>query len=68
MPATGTPETGGFYIDETMSILAKLFSFKNVIGCDVAELSPGKNRHHTDFSVAKLMYKLFGFKLQNLKV
>jgi len=67
MPATGTPEPGGFYWNETMSILYKLFSSKNVIGCDVVELSPIKEFHHSDFMIAKLVYKLFGFKLQNMK-
>ena len=66
MPATGTPEPGGFFWDETMSILAKLFSSKNVVGCDVVELSPMNNIHHADFMIAKLVYRLFGFKLQNL--
>jgi N1-aminopropylagmatine ureohydrolase len=68
MPATGTPEPGGFYWDETMSILAKLFSSKNVVGSDVVELSPEKGMHHADFMIAKLVYKLFGFKLQYMNV
>ena len=68
MPATGTPEPGGFFWDETMSILDKLFSSKNVVGCDVVELSPLKEMHHADFMIAKLVYKLFGFKLQNMNV
>jgi agmatinase len=66
MPSTGTPEPGGFYWDETLSNLDKLFSSKNVIGCDVVELSPISGMHFANFMIAKLVYKLFGIKFQNL--
>ena len=66
MPSTGTPEPAGFFWDETMSILDKLFSSKNVVCCDVVELSPIKNMNHADFMIAKLVYKLFGYKYLNI--
>jgi agmatinase len=65
MPTTGTPEPGGFYWDETLKFLHKLFSDKNVVGCDLVELSPIKDMQHTDFMIAKLVYKIFGYKSQN---
>jgi agmatinase len=65
MPSTGTPEPGGFFWNETMNFLEKLFAKKNVVGCDVVELSPIKNQNQADFMIAKLVYKLFGYKLQN---
>lgn len=66
MPATGTPEPGGFYWDETIEFLGKIFSSRNIVGCDVVELSPLKGLHHSDFLVAKLVYKMFSLKLQNI--
>lgn len=62
IPATGTPEPGGFYWDETLRFLKKVFSAKNVVGLDVVELSPIKGIVHPDFTIAKLLYKLIGYK------
>ena len=60
--STGTPEPGGFLWDEGISLLQKIFSKKNVIGFDVVELSYNKNDHNSPFAVAKLIYKMIGFK------
>ncbi len=62
IPATGTPEPGGFYWDETLQFLKKVFLNKNVVGFDVVELSPIKGLVHPDFTIAKLIYKLIGYK------
>lgn len=62
MPATGTPEPGGLSWWPTLKILKAVFQAKNVIGADVVELAPIKNLHHPDFMVAKLVYKLIGYK------
>ena len=64
MPATGTPEPGGFFWDETMLFLEELFRAGNVVGCDVVELSPLKGLTHPDFTVAKLVHKLITLKLK----
>ncbi len=64
MPATGTPEPGGFFWDETMHFLEELFEAGNVVGCDVVELSPLKGLVHPDFTVAKLVHKLITLKLK----
>jgi len=58
MPATGTPEPGGFFWPETIAFLHRVFRQRNVVGFDVVELAPVKNMPHADFSVAKLVYKL----------
>ncbi len=62
IPATGTPEPGGFFWDETLAFLKYVFKEKNVVGFDVVELSPIKGLIHPDFTIAKLIYKLIGFK------
>jgi len=62
MPSTGTPEPGGFFWDETLIFLKKIFESRNVIGFDIVELSPVTNLVHPDFMIAKLVYKMLGYK------
>jgi agmatinase len=62
MPSTGTPEPGGLLWWPTLDILKAVYKSKNVIGADVVELAPIKGLHHPDFTVAKLVYKLIGYK------
>lgn len=62
IPATGTPEPGGFLWYETLAFLRELFKRKNVVGFDVVELSPIKGLTHPDFFSAKLIHKLLGYK------
>ena len=62
LPATGTPEPGGFFWPETMQFLKKLFKTKNVVGMDVVELSPIAETTHSEFTVARLIYKMIAYK------
>ncbi len=62
MPATGTPEPGGFLWNETLAFLKEVFKTKNVVGMDVVELSPQPGLVHPDFLAAKLIYKLLAYK------
>ena len=63
--STGTPEPGGFIWDEAINLLAKLFRKKTVVGCDVVELSYAPDDPNSPFAVAKLIYKMIGFKIVN---
>lgn len=62
MPSTGTPEPGGLYWDEVLKILKQVFLKKNVIAADVVELCPIKDFPSPDFMIAKLIYKIIGYK------
>lgn len=62
MPATGTPEPGGMLWWQTLDILKTVFANKNVIGADIVELAPIKHLHHPDYTVARLAYKIIGYK------
>ena len=62
MPATGTPEPGGLFWNDTLDILKTIFKNSNVIGADVNELAPKKNLHACDFLTAKLIYKMLSYK------
>ncbi len=61
IPATGTPEPGGMFWYEVIDILSRVCRDKNIIGFDVVELAPIKGMHASDFTVAKLVYKIMGY-------
>jgi agmatinase len=61
--STGTPEPGGMLWDEAMALLLRIFLQKNVIGFDVVELAYHSHDINSPFAVAKLIYKMLGFKL-----
>ena len=61
LPATGTPEPGGLFWYEVLDILKGVCTTKNVVGFDVVELSPRPGDIASDFTVAKLIYKMMGF-------
>ena len=62
MPATGTPEPGGLFWNDTLQILKIIFKNCNVIGADINELAPKPNLHACDFLTAKLVYKMLSYK------
>ena len=62
MPATGTPEPGGLFWDETLNIIKIAAKNSNIVGADVNELAPIKNFNSYNFLVAKLVYKILAYK------
>ncbi len=58
MPATGTPEPGGLFWDETMTIIREVAKVSTIVGADVNELAPKPGLHACDFLAAKLAYKI----------
>jgi agmatinase len=56
VPATGTPEPGGLYWQETVALLGAVCSAGRVVGIDCVELAPRPGLHMADFAVAKLLY------------
>ncbi len=62
MPATGTPEPGGLFWYETLSLIKTTFENANVIGADINELAPIKGFNSYNFLVAKLAYKILTYK------
>jgi agmatinase len=61
MPSTGTPEPNGLFWHETMSFLRRLGQRKNIVGCDIVELSPIQGLHHADLTAAKLVSKMINY-------
>ena len=62
MPATGTPEPGGIFWDETLKILKIACKNSRIVGADVNELAPIKGFNSYNFLVAKLVYKILSYK------
>ena len=62
VPSTGTPEPGGMLWYPVLKLLRKVFDATNVRGIDVVELAPIPGLHAPDFLVAKLIYKMIGYK------
>jgi agmatinase len=64
MPSTGTPEPGGLFWYEVLSILKKVNEKFNIVGFDVVELCPNKINKGPDFMASKLIYKILSYKFQ----
>ena len=62
MPATGTPEPGGLFWDETIKIIKIAAQSSHIVGADINELSPIKGFNSYNFLVAKLAYKILSYK------
>jgi len=64
MPATGTPEPGGLFWDETMKIIKIAANSSNIVGGDINELSPIKGFNSYNFLAAKLAYKIISYSFE----
>jgi agmatinase len=62
MPATGTPEPGGLSWYEILALLKAAIARKNVVACDVVELSPLPGLMAPNFLCAKLIYKILSYR------
>ncbi len=61
MPGVGTPEPGGLNWYEAIEFLKTVFVKHQIIGCDVMELAPTNDSVVSEFTAAKLVYKLAGY-------
>ncbi|MFZ0034731.1 MAG: agmatinase [Sedimentisphaerales bacterium] len=64
MPSTGTPEPGGLFWYDVLTLLKGVCEKKNVVGFDVVELCPDDSNKAPDFMAAKLIYKLLSYKFK----
>ncbi|HKJ92392.1 MAG TPA: agmatinase [Longimicrobiales bacterium] len=62
VPSTGTPEPGGLDWYTALRVLRRVFAERNVVAADVVELAPVPGLHAPDFLVAKLVYKMIGYR------
>ncbi len=64
VPSTGTPEPGGGDWYRTLRFLRRVFREREVVAMDFVELAPVPGLHAPDFLVAKLVYKLLGYRFE----
>ena len=62
IPGVGTPEPGGLNWYAFLTFLKQVFESHEVIGCDVMELAPIADSVVSEFTAAKLVYKLIGYQ------
>ena len=62
IPGVGTPEPGGLNWYALITFLRRVFETHHVIGCDVMELAPIVDSVVSQFTAAKLVYKLIGYQ------
>lgn len=55
-PATGTPVQGGLEWYYTLRFITHLFEKRNVLACDVVEVSPQPHSNLTEYGAAQLIY------------
>jgi agmatinase len=61
MPAVGTAEPNGLFWNETLELLRRTVMEKNVVGFDIVECAPMKGTILSEYTLAKLAYRLMGY-------
>lgn len=61
IPAVGTAEPRGLYWEETLTFLKKVIGSRNVVGFDVVEIAPVAGNILSEYTCAKLIYRLIGY-------
>ena len=67
MPATGTPEPGGFTWWEALALVRRALEGRRCIGFDVTETAPIENMAAPTFAAARLTYELMAEVLRARK-
>ncbi len=61
VPAVGTAEPNGMQWNETIQFLKLVIANRNIVGFDVVEIAPTKGTILSEYTMAKLVYKLIGY-------
>jgi agmatinase len=61
IPAVGTPEPGGPGWYETLRFLRRVATERRIVAMDVVELCPIEGQVVSDFTAARLIYRLIGY-------
>ncbi len=65
MSAVGTPEPGGLSYVEVLAILETVGRNKQIVAADVVEVRPIPGNHITEYTSARLVYKIISFAQLN---
>jgi len=63
IPAVGTAEPNGLFWVETLQFLRRVFRERNVVGFDVVECAPIEGSILSEYTLAKLVYRLIGYQV-----
>jgi len=58
VPGTGTPEPGGLSYQQVVDLIIRIGKNKTIIGADIVEVIPGITGTVSEFTAARLAYKL----------
>jgi agmatinase len=58
LPATGTPEPGGLTWTHVNRLIERVVKQADIVAFDVVELCPREGMHASDFTAAKLVYRI----------
>ncbi|HEX5003057.1 MAG TPA: agmatinase [Bacteroidia bacterium] len=61
VPAVGTAEPNGLFWHETLQFLEMVAAKRRIVGFDVVEIAPREGDILTEFTMAKLVYRLLGY-------
>lgn len=61
MPAVGTAEPNGLFWNETLDLLRETCKNKNVVGFDIVECAPMEGSILSEYTLAKLAYRIMGY-------
>ena len=61
IPATGTPQPGGFMWYEALDLFREVIKHKKIVAIDVVEACKRSADTITEFNVSKLIYRLMGY-------
>ncbi len=67
MPSTGTPEPGGIGWYDALDIIREVSEKRSIVGFDVVELAPNPQIIASDYTVARLVYRVMGYVSQRLR-
>ena len=68
IPHVGTPEPDGLLWNETLELLKNVIKTKNVVGVDIVEVAPVDDYTLSEYTLAKLAYKIIGFIVQKEEI
>ena len=63
MPGTGTPEPGGLFWYDALRLIGDVLDHRQLVGFDVVELAPVAGSQVSEFTAAKLVYRLMAAAL-----
>jgi agmatinase len=66
IPAVGTAEPNGMFWVETLEFFKEVFQSRNVVGFDIVECAPMEGSILSEYTLAKLAYRLIGYKAQQM--